>query len=78
MPSLRNKFLIRLGYQTGMRVSEIISIKLQHLDREEREIRVPAVASKSGSCTVVYKPSLNIASDDATAAYKDRGGPPEE
>ncbi|WP_380674596.1 tyrosine-type recombinase/integrase [Salinigranum sp. GCM10025319] len=58
-PNLRNKLLIRLGYQTGMRVSEIISIKLQHIDREEREIKVPAVTSKSGSRTVAYKPSLD-------------------
>lgn len=58
-PKLRNKLLIRLGYQTGMRVSELTSIKLQHVDREEREIRVPAVTSKSDSRTVAYKPSLD-------------------
>lgn len=58
-PKLRNKLLIRLAYQTGMRVSELISIKLQHLDREAREIKVPAVTSKSDSRTVAYKPSLD-------------------
>ncbi len=58
-PKVRNKLLIRLAYQTGMRVSELINVKVQSVNRTEREIRVPAVTSKSGSRKVAYKPSLD-------------------
>lgn len=58
-PTVRNKLLIRLLYQTAMRVSEATHIKLSHIDRDAREITVPAATSKSNSRTVAYKPSLD-------------------
>jgi len=58
-PTLRNKLIIRLLYQTGMRVSELTHTKLRHVRRDDREIDVPAVTSKSNSRTVAYKPSLD-------------------
>lgn len=62
-PKLRNKVLIRLAYQTGMRVSELINIQMDSVGRawkgEKRVIRVPAVTSKSGSRKVAYKSTLD-------------------
>ena len=58
-PTVRNKLLVRLLYQTAMRVSEATHIKLSHIDRDTREITVPAATSKSNSRTVAYKPSLD-------------------
>ena len=58
-PKVRNKLLTRLAYQTGMRVSELINIKVEPIDRDERIIPVPAVTSKSNSRNVAYKPSLD-------------------
>jgi integrase/recombinase XerD len=58
-PTVRNKLLARLLYQTAMRVSEATHIKLSHIDRDAREITVPAATSKSNSRTVAYKPSLD-------------------
>jgi integrase/recombinase XerD len=42
-----------------MRVSELINIKVEPIDRDERIIPVPAVTSKSNSRKVAYKPSLD-------------------
>jgi len=58
-PTVRNQLIVRLLYQTGMRVSEFVNIKLRHVRRDDREIDVPAVTSKSNSRTVAYKPSLD-------------------
>ena len=58
-PKLRNKLIIRLGYQTGARVSELAHIKLRDIDRDKRVITLPAVSSKSDTRPVAYKPSLD-------------------
>lgn len=57
-PTVRNKLIVRLLYQSAMRVSEMTHVKLHDIDRDTREISVPAVTSKSGSRTVAYKPTL--------------------
>lgn len=59
-PVDRNRLLIRMLYQTGMRVSELINIEVDaHLDRDNREIKVPASISKSDGRTVAYKSTLD-------------------
>ena len=57
-PKLRNRLLIRLAYQTGMRVSEICNLRLRNINQDRREITVPAVSSKSDTRTVAYKSTL--------------------
>jgi len=62
-PKVRNRLLIRLAYQTGMRVSELCHIRLRDIglpwEGDEREISVPAVSSKSDSRTVAYRNTLD-------------------
>jgi integrase/recombinase XerD len=58
-PRVRNRLIVRLAYQTGMRVSELCHIRLHDIDRERREIAVPAVTSKSDSRKVAYKGTID-------------------
>ena len=57
-PKLRNELIIRLAYQTGMRQSEIVDVRLDDVDREEREIYIRGKGEKNR--TVYYKDSLDI------------------
>lgn len=41
-PSLRNEIAIRLLWYTGIRTSEIVRIKIDHIDRDEGRIRIYA------------------------------------
>lgn len=45
-PKLRNRLLIQFLYFTGLRKSEITEIKLDDLDREDREVTVEAKGGK--------------------------------
>lgn len=62
-PRVRNRLIIRLAYQSGMRVTELCHIRLHDIgfpwDGDNRTISVPAVSSKSGSRPVAYKPTLD-------------------
>jgi integrase/recombinase XerD len=58
-PRLRNRLLIRLLWQTGIRQSEAAIIGLDDLDREERSIRIYAPKTDS-TRTVFYQPSLDF------------------
>ncbi|WP_239524439.1 tyrosine-type recombinase/integrase [Halogeometricum borinquense] len=59
-PRVRNMAIVRLMYQTGMRVSEVTNIRHpRDIDYEAREIRIPASTSKGDSRTVAYKSSLD-------------------
>lgn len=58
-PKLRNKLLIRLMWQTGVRTNEVTRIRLDDLDREERSIEI--YAKKTGDMrTVYYQESLDF------------------
>lgn len=58
-PKLRNKLLIRLMWQTGVRTNEVTRIRLEDIDREERSIEV--YAKKTGDTrTVYYQESLDF------------------
>jgi integrase/recombinase XerD len=57
-PTLRNELICRLMLQTGMRASEVSTIRLEHIDREERRILV--LDHKSDDTRVTFfQPSLN-------------------
>ncbi|ELK53327.1 site-specific recombinase xerd [Haloferax sp. BAB-2207] len=56
-PTLRNELMIRLAYQTGLRRSEIVNIKLRDIDTDKRSIHIPAIKSKEPR-TVYYQPTL--------------------
>lgn len=58
-PTLRNRLMIRLCYQTGCRAGELTKLKVSHIDRDDRTIRIPTSISKSDARKVVYKPSLD-------------------
>lgn len=59
-PRIRNRLILRLMYQTGMRVSEVINIRYKRdIDYDTRVIRIPSSTSKGDSRRVAYKPSLD-------------------
>jgi integrase/recombinase XerD len=56
--SVRDELLIRLMFQTGMRVSEVINVRLEDIDRDERSIRIRGKGAKNR--IVAYQPSLDV------------------
>ncbi|MDG5759392.1 tyrosine-type recombinase/integrase [Natronococcus sp. A-GB1] len=58
-PTLRNELIIRLMFQTGVRRSELVSIELEDINREERSIEIWSQKTQS-SRTVFYQPSLDL------------------
>lgn len=59
---VRNRLIIKLLYQTGVRRSELVRIKLDHIDREDRSIRIYGKKTED-SRKVWYKPSLDTLLD---------------
>jgi len=58
-PKLRNKLIVRMLYQTGLRVGELIQVRVeQDLQRTEQIITVRESASKSDGRKVAYKGTL--------------------
>jgi integrase/recombinase XerD len=57
-PFTRNKLLIKLLLQTGVRASEVTTIRCDDINRDERRIRVRD-AKHDRRRTVFYQPSLN-------------------
>lgn len=57
-PTVRNKLMCRLLYQTGIRRSELVRIKLDHIDRGNRRITVYGKKTEDPR-TVWYQPSLD-------------------
>lgn len=55
---VRNELIVRLLYQTGMRRSELVRVKLDHIDRDKREIDVYGKKTEDPR-TVWYQPSLD-------------------
>ena len=59
-PRVRNRLILRLMYQTGMRVSEVINIRYKRdIDYDNQIIKIPSSTSKGDSRKVAYKSSLN-------------------
>lgn len=58
---LRDELIIRLLFQTGLRVSELCEIRMDDLDRAQRSINVRGKGRKNR--TVYYQPSLDILVD---------------
>lgn len=57
-PTLRNELLVRLMYQTGVRVGEVESIDVDDVDRDRREIDIWG-EKVSQPRPVYYQPSLD-------------------
>lgn len=57
-PTVRNQLICRLLYQTGMRRSELVRVKLDDIDRDERRIAVYGKKNEK-SRDVWYQPSLD-------------------
>lgn len=57
-PQIRNRLLIRLGYQLGCRLNELVTIRIEDIDRDSREVKL--YTSKADEYRVVpYQPSLD-------------------
>lgn len=70
-PQLRNRLLIRLLWQTGVRQIEAVNLKLEDIDRADRSIQV--YASKTDDTrTVFYQESLDFLLDQwIDGGYRD-------
>jgi integrase/recombinase XerD len=58
---LRDELMIRLLFQTGLRVTELCNIRLNDVDREERKIDIRGKGRKNRA--VYYQPSLDLLMD---------------
>lgn len=58
-PTLRNELIVRLGWQTGVRVHELVNIRIDDIDRDERSIRIWSEKTDDAR-TVYYQPSLDF------------------
>lgn len=59
-PKLRNSLLIRLMYQCCLRRSELVRLKVDDVNREERTIDVPAVKGNKGrDAPIPYQATLD-------------------
>lgn len=61
-PATRNKLIIQLLFQTGIRRQEIVDIELDDIDQDERKIRIRGKGEKNR--TVYYTSRLNILLDE--------------
>jgi len=55
--SLRNKLIVSFIYYLGLEVEDVTNIKLHHLDRDNREVRI--VRNGEETRTVSYPPELD-------------------
>lgn len=58
---LQDELLIRLTFQTGVRVTELCEIRLSDVNREERQIQIRGKGRKNRK--VYYQPSLQLLID---------------
>ena len=58
-PRLRNELLIRLMFQTGVREGELVGIRLEDIDRDDRSIRIHATKTNTNR-TVFYQSDLDF------------------
>jgi len=66
-PTLRNRLLILFQYYTGLRRQEVSDVKLEDLDREERQVKVQGKGDKIH--TAYWQPKL----DGLLSAWLDQG-----
>lgn len=77
-PRLRNRLLIRLLWQTGVRVHELVGMELDNLDREERTIRVYSQKTSDWR-TVYFQEDLDFLLDQwIDGGYRDSYGPSDQ
>lgn len=69
-PALRNELLIRLMFQTGLRQSEVVSIELDDVDRDERAIKIHAEKTHHNR-TVFYHGSLDFLLEQWVNGYRE-------
>ncbi|WP_273837631.1 tyrosine-type recombinase/integrase [Halococcus sp. PRR34] len=58
-PRLRNELMVRLMFQTGCRQGELVGIRLEDIDRDDRSIRIHATKTDTNR-TVYYQPDIDF------------------
>lgn len=77
-PQLRNRAIIRLLWQTGVRCHELAGMELEHLDRDQRSIRVYSRKTDDWR-TVYYQPALDFLLQQwLDSGYRDAYEPADE
>ncbi len=79
----KHRLMIELGYTAGLRVSEVVNVRVQHLDLENLKLFVPAQDGKGEGRTTIFSGSLKdalarqvgIKSPDSYLFPSERGGP---
>jgi len=57
----KHRLMIELGYTAGLRVSEVVTVRVKHLDLAHLKLFVPAQASKGEGRTTIFSGSLKDA-----------------
>jgi len=79
----KHRLMIELGYTAGLRVSEVVNVKVEHLDIANLKLFVPAQDGKGHGRTTIFSGSLKDAlarqignkSPESFLFPSERGGP---
>ncbi len=79
----KHRLMIELGYTAGLRVSEVVNVRVEHLDLANLKLFVPAQEGKGEGRTTIFSGSLKdalarqvgIKSPESFLFPSERGGP---
>jgi len=60
LPNLKHRSILTLGYSAGLRISEVINLKVNHIDSSRMQIRVVGAKGKKDRYTVLSKSTLDL------------------
>lgn len=76
--ALRDELIIRLMFQTGVRRGEVVDIKVDDVDRDERAISIQDSKDSTEHRSVFYQPSLDLLLNQwIDGGYRDAQSPSE-
>lgn len=61
--NLKHKTLLMLAYSSGMRISEIINLKITDIDSERKQIKIEQSKGKKDRCTILSEKVLPLLRD---------------
>ena len=60
LPNLKHRSILTLGYSAGLRISEVINLKVNHIDSSRMQIRVVGAKGKKDRYTVLSISTLDL------------------
>lgn len=58
--NLKHQVILTLGYSAGLRISEVVNLKVEHIDSERMQIRVVGAKGKKDRNTILSKAALEL------------------